>query len=79
MVSKTLFYYCLLPIVYPKPLSFAFSSAPSAGNKLTGSIPTELGKMIGLVEFDIHDNKFKDEIPSEIGYLTGLARLDLGT
>jgi len=47
------------------------------GNKLTGSIPTELGNLTHLTGLDLRSNKLTGSIPSELGNLTQLTELYL--
>ncbi|PIN07251.1 Serine/threonine protein kinase [Handroanthus impetiginosus] len=48
-------------------------------NRLTGSIPRELGNCSSLEELYLPENMFTGEIPSEIGNLLNLETLDLDT
>jgi Leucine-rich repeat (LRR) protein len=48
-----------------------------AGNQLTGSIPTELGKLTNLRELNLSDNQLTGSIPTELGKLTNLRELRL--
>jgi hypothetical protein len=44
-------------------------------NNITGTFPTEIGKMPGLASFSLTNTTIHGTIPSEIGLLTGLRRL----
>jgi hypothetical protein len=44
-------------------------------NNITGTFPTEIGKMTGLASFSLTNTTVHGTIPSEIGKLTGLRRL----
>ncbi len=48
-------------------------------NKLTGSIPPELGNLSSLAELALHTNQLKGNIPSELGNLSNLTELVLYT
>ena len=42
-------------------------------NKMTGTIPTEFGKMTGLVDrFRVYANSLSGKIPTELGQMTEL-------
>ena len=47
------------------------------GNQLTGSIPTEIGRLINLEALLLYDNDFRGRIPSELGKLVKLRNLSL--
>lgn len=57
---------------------FIFLTKHEGGNKLTGSIPTQIGLIVGLSEIKLGDNRFTGAIPSEFGNLTGLKEMSLG-
>lgn len=44
-------------------------------NNITGSFPTEIGKLTGLASFSLTNTTVHGTIPSEIGLLTGLRRM----
>ena len=44
---------------------------------LSGSIPSELGDLLGLTRLDLSDNSLTGEIPAELGNLTNLTELRL--
>jgi Leucine-rich repeat (LRR) protein len=44
----------------------------------SGTIPSQLGELTGLVELDLGSNQISGTIPTELGRLTKLATLDLG-
>jgi hypothetical protein len=44
-------------------------------NNITGTFPTEIGRMPGLASFSMTNTTVHGTIPSEIGLLTGLRRL----
>jgi hypothetical protein len=44
-------------------------------NNITGTFPTEVGKLTGLASFSVTNTTVRGTIPSEIGRLTGLRRL----
>jgi hypothetical protein len=44
-------------------------------NKLTGSIPTELGNQIKICDFKVAGNMLTGTIPSEMEKLTNLGKL----
>ena len=46
-------------------------------NKLSGSIPPELGNLSNLRKLDLHSNQLSGSIPSELGNLSNLNELDL--
>jgi len=46
-------------------------------NKLTGSIPPELGKLIHLEELDLSENRLSGAMPPELGLLANLKYLSL--
>jgi Leucine-rich repeat (LRR) protein len=46
-------------------------------NKLTGTIPTEIGNLVNLVEFNIGFNSFTGSIPTFVGQLENLGELML--
>ncbi|KAK6116725.1 hypothetical protein DH2020_049545 [Rehmannia glutinosa] len=47
-------------------------------NKLSGSIPAQIGKQSKLYAFSLEGNRFSGPIPSSIGELTQLSQLNLG-
>jgi Leucine-rich repeat (LRR) protein len=47
------------------------------GNLLIGTIPTELGNLIDLMELDLDKNELFGSIPTEIGRMVNLIELDL--
>ena len=47
-------------------------------NALTGTIPTELGNLINIVELDLDINKLTGTIPTEFGLLINAREFDLG-
>lgn len=44
-------------------------------NKLSGVVPTEVGKLYELQTLDLSGNQFNGEIPSSLGRLTRLSYL----
>ena len=44
-------------------------------NNITGTFPTEIGKLTGLASFSLTNTTVQGTIPSEIGKLTGLRRM----
>ena len=50
-----------------------------AGNDLTGPIPSELGKLTGLIELNMERNRLTGPLPSELGNLAGLRNLILAS
>jgi Leucine-rich repeat (LRR) protein len=44
-------------------------------NNITGSIPSELGKLSMLQTLDLSDNFFNGKIPPSLGYLRNLQYL----
>lgn len=44
-------------------------------NNVTGSFPTEIGRLTGMASFSLTNTTVHGTIPSEIGLLTGLRRL----
>jgi hypothetical protein len=48
-------------------------------NKLTGSIPTELGYLTELTRLELDESSFTGSIPTEIGLLTRLNHLEIRT
>lgn len=58
---------------------FVFFDIKIEGTKLTGEIPTELGKLGGLKAFKISGGSLSGSLPTEIGLLGGLINLDFGT
>ncbi len=48
------------------------------GNRLTGEIPPELGRLSNLNQLALFGNQLTGEIPPELGRLSNLTRLDLG-
>ena len=47
-------------------------------NRLSGTIPAEIGNLTSLTELELGFNELSGTIPAEIGNLTSLRRLDLG-
>lgn len=47
-------------------------------NKITGSIPAEVGNLTTLTNLNLSDNNISGTIPSSVGNLTNLTNLDLG-
>jgi len=47
------------------------------GNAITGTLPSELGNISGLVRIDAIDNQLRGTIPSELAKLSHLERLNL--
>jgi len=47
------------------------------GNKLNGTIPSNIGSLINLQEMDLHGNDFHGSIPSSVGSMGKLMRLVL--
>jgi hypothetical protein len=41
-------------------------------NQLTGTIPTELGQLVSLGRFEMHQKSLTGTIPSELGQLVSL-------
>jgi Leucine-rich repeat (LRR) protein len=49
-------------------------------NGLNGTLPSELGLLVGLREFlNVFDNDLSGQIPTELGLLTNLELLDVGS
>ena len=48
-----------------------------AGNRLSGAIPTELGRLSSLKWLKVGDNQLSGQIPRELGNLTNLQNLGL--
>ncbi|PON42108.1 Leucine-rich repeat domain containing protein [Parasponia andersonii] len=48
-----------------------------SSNKLTGEIPREITKLIGLVSLNLSRNNLSGQIPGDIGHLRSLDALDL--
>lgn len=46
-------------------------------NRLSGTIPAELGGLAGLVALDLYSNRLSGSIPAELGNLANLSRLHL--
>jgi Leucine-rich repeat (LRR) protein len=46
-------------------------------NRLTGSIPSEVGLVVSLKDIVVYDNRLSGEIPSELGELVALTHLSL--
>ena len=46
-------------------------------NKLTGTIPTEIGKMKELLELDLFFNELTGTIPTELGQMENLQMMEL--
>jgi hypothetical protein len=44
-------------------------------NKLTGTLPTQLGRMTGLRQVILQDNDLTGPIPTELGQLTQMSKL----
>lgn len=53
-------------------LTLAFSRAYTDGNDFTGQLPTDLGRMVGLKEFNLADNGLSGTIPTEFGGMVDL-------
>lgn len=49
----------------------------AAGNKITGSIPTEVGKLANLIVLNFSENNLDGALPQEILALTRLETIDL--
>uniref|UniRef100_A0A8R7V8J6 Uncharacterized protein n=1 Tax=Triticum urartu TaxID=4572 RepID=A0A8R7V8J6_TRIUA len=47
-------------------------------NKLSGSVPMEIGVLANITYLDLRHNNLSDSVPAEIGTLTKLTHLDLG-
>ena len=47
-------------------------------NKLTGSIPTELGFLLRLMQIELNNNILTGPIPTEFGLLTALQDMAVG-
>ncbi|TQD70562.1 hypothetical protein C1H46_043903 [Malus baccata] len=54
-----------------------FTSIDFSGNKFTGSIPVEMGKLRSLYVLNLSSNALKGEIPSSLGNLRLVESLDL--
>ena len=50
-----------------------------SSNRLSGSIPTELGNLTNLTHLNLSDNRLSGSIPTELGNLTNLTRLGLSS
>ena len=48
-----------------------------ANNRLSGTVPVELGQLSALMTLELHDNRLHGRIPSELGSLEDLRALDL--
>ncbi len=46
------------------------------GNRLKGTIPTELGQLTSLTSLDLNNNRLTGTIPTELGKLISLEKLD---
>jgi Leucine-rich repeat (LRR) protein len=62
----------------PPPLSLSLISSISAGNNLTGAIPTELRNLSHLHTLWLSDNDLSSSIPSHIGSMWSLVDVSLG-
>ena len=49
-----------------------------SNNRLTGSIPAELGDLSSLQQLNLHTNQLSGDIPSALGNLANLTRLRIG-
>jgi len=58
-------------------MAFLFLNIATVFNKLTGSIPTEIGKCYSMSTFAVTGNKLTGPIPSEIGNMKNIERLML--
>ena len=47
------------------------------GNRITGSLPSQIGEMDSLYELDLYNNTIGSSLPTELGSLTKLTSLHL--
>jgi Leucine-rich repeat (LRR) protein len=57
----------------------ALTGVGFTGNRLTGTLPTDVGLAVNLRILDMSDNMLEGSLPSELGLLTNLLRLDLSS
>ncbi|TPX67598.1 hypothetical protein CcCBS67573_g07467 [Chytriomyces confervae] len=56
---------------------FNQTSSALYNNQLTGTVPTELGRLASLTWLSLNGNQLSGTIPTELGQLTGLTNLEL--
>ena len=57
--------------------TFSASTLDLHGSGISGTLPPELGAVLGLQELDLHDNSISGTIPPQLGYLSTLTSLQL--